>query len=255
MDDPSSSQCFIQKGWDDAPHLSEDVKTSLLDSFPVHQRDMRSKGVPMLGHGRIYDLSEDFITCEPFPIPPQFFVIDGMDFGWDHPQAHIQMVIDRDQDIIYITKAWKQRHALPDIAWGATKHWSSDIPTAWPLDGLQTEKGSGEQQKKFYADAGFKLLKDRATWVDGSNGVEAGLMEILSMMSKGKFKIFSGLRDVFDEIGQYHRDEKGKISKVRDDLLDAIRYAYMMRRYAVQYGLIGKVIPKRIPAITKSWRR
>ena len=58
-------------------------------------------------------------------------------------------------------------------------------------------------------------------------------------MQKGKFKIFSGLRDVFDEIGQYHRDERGKISKVRDDLLDAIRYAYMMRRYAESYGTIG----------------
>ena len=255
MDTPSASQFFIQKGWDDAPHLSEYVKTTLLESFPPHQRDMRSKGVPMLGHGRIYDLSEDFITCEPFEIPSHFFVINGMDFGWDHPQAHIQLAIDRDQDIIYVTRAWKQRQTLPEVSWGATKSWSAGVPTAWPLDGLQTEKGSGEQQKKFYQDAGFNLLNDRATWVDGSNGVEAGLLEILSMMQKGQFKIFAGLRDVFDEVGQYHRDERGKIAKVRDDLLDAIRYAYMMRRFAVQYGLIGKVVPKRIPQATKSWGR
>jgi hypothetical protein len=55
-------------------------------------------------------------------------------------------------------------------------------------------------------------------------------------MRKGKFKIFSGLRDVFDEILQYHRDDKGKIVKIRDDLLDAIRYAYMMKREAIPYG-------------------
>jgi len=55
-------------------------------------------------------------------------------------------------------------------------------------------------------------------------------------MRKGKFKVFSGLRDVFDEILQYHRDDKGKIVKVRDDLLDAIRYAYMMKREAIPYG-------------------
>lgn len=255
MDNPGSGQHFIQKGWDDAPHLSEDVKTTLLESFPVHQRDMRSKGVPMLGHGRIYDLSEDFITCDAFDIPPHFFVLDGMDFGWDHPQAHIQMAIDRDQDIIYITRAWKQRHTLPEVSWGATKSWSAGVPTAWPLDGLQTEKGSGVQQKKFYQDAGFTMMPERATWPDGSNGVEAGLLEILSLMQKGKFKIFAGLRDVFDEVGQYHRDEKGKISKVRDDLLDAIRYAYMMRRFAVQYGLIGINKPKRMPQTQKSWGR
>jgi hypothetical protein len=65
---------------------------------------------------------------------------------------------------------------------------------------------------------------------------KAGLYEIRDLMRKGKFKIFSGLRDVFDEILQYHRDEKGKIVKVRDDLLDAIRYAYMMKRESIPYG-------------------
>ena len=80
------------------------------------------------------------------------------------------------------------------------------------------------------------MLYERATWEDGSNGVEAGLYEIRDLMRKGKFKIFSGLRDVFDEILQYHRDDKGKIVKVRDDLLDAIRYAYMMKRESIPYG-------------------
>jgi hypothetical protein len=52
-------------------------------------------------------------------------------------------------------------------------------------------------------------------------------------MAKGKFKVFEGLREVFDEFLQYHRDENGRIYKVKEDLLDAIRYAYMMRRFAV----------------------
>ena len=55
-------------------------------------------------------------------------------------------------------------------------------------------------------------------------------------MCKGKFKIFAGLRTILDEILQYHRDEKGKIVKTRDDAVDAMRYAYMMKRYAVSYG-------------------
>ena len=99
------------------------------------------------------------------------------------------------------------------------------------------------------------MLKDKVTWPDGSNSVEVGLMEIIDLMQKGKFKVFAGLREVFDEILQYHRDDKGKISKVRDDLLDAIRYAYMMRRFAVQYNSIGKVKAKRIPVAQQSWGR
>lgn len=239
MDEPGRGQVFMQKGWDDAPHLSEEVKSTLLESFPPHQRDMRTKGVPMLGHGRIYDLSEDFITCESFDIPKHWFVINGMDFGWDHPQSQIGLAWDKDSDTFYVYRAWKERHVLPDSAWGSVKIWAKDIPTSWPLDGLQTEKGSGKQQMKFYKEAGFKMLHERATWPDGSNGVEAGIFEIRDLMQKGKFKIFAGLRGVFDEVNQYHRDDKGKIVKVRDDLLDAIRYAYMMRRYAVNYGTIG----------------
>lgn len=69
-------------------------------------------------------------------------------------------------------------------------------------------------------------------------------MEIRDLMLKGKFKVFSGQRDLLDEFLQYHRDENGRIVKVGDDLLDAVRYAYMMRRHAIAYADIGP--PKRI---------
>lgn len=240
MDAPGPAQVCMQKGWDDAPHLSERVKADLLASFPAHQREMRTKGVPMLGHGRIYDLAEEAITCEPFAIPKHFRVIDGMDFGWDHPQAHAQLVFDPEGDMFYVTKAWKKAQTKPIEAWGAVKSWAKGVPTAWPSDGLQTEKSSGEQQKAYYEEAGFNMLMDRATWPDGGNGVEAGLFEIRDLMMSGRFKVFAGLRDLFDEFLQYHRDDKGKINKTRDDVLDAVRYAYMMRRHAIAYGDIEK---------------
>lgn len=239
MDSPGSGQFFMRKGWDDAPHLSDETKARLLESFPPHQRDMRTKGLPMLGHGRIYDLSEEYITCDAFDIPKHWLVIDGMDFGWSHPQAHVQLVIDPDTDDVYVTKAFKQSHMSPSEAWGSVKKWAEDVPTAWPLDGLQTEKGSGKQQKSYYEEAGFDMLDEHATWPDGSNGVEAGLFEILDLMRKGKFKVFKGLRQFFDEFLQYHRDDKGKIVKVVDDILDAVRYAYMMRRFAIRVGEVG----------------
>lgn len=239
-DTPGPGQYCMNAGWDDAPHLSDKIKEELLASYPAHQRDMRTKGIPMLGHGRIYDIAEEFITCDAFEIPAHWFVIDGMDFGWDHPQAQVQLVEDRDSGTFYVTRAWKKERVSPNDAWGAVKQWAQGIPTAWPLDGLQTEKGSGKQQKAYYAEAGFKLCAEHATWPDGSNGVEAGLFEIRDLMQKGKLKIFRGLRDWFDEFNQYHRDEKGHIVKTRDDLLDATRYAYMMRRLSVRFGDVNK---------------
>ncbi|PHM51527.1 phage terminase large subunit family protein [Xenorhabdus sp. KK7.4] len=240
MDNPSVAQTCMNVGWDDAPHLSEKVKEDLLASFPPHQRDMRTKGIPMLGHGRIYDLGEDYIKCDPFPIPEHWFVIDGMDFGWDHPQAHVQLAWDTENETFYVTRAYKARQVSPAEAFSAVKPWADGVPTAWPNDGLQTEKGSGLQQKSYYEEAGFDMLLEPAQWEDGSRSVEPGLFEIYDLMRRGKWKVFSGLRDFFEEYNFYHRDEKGRIVKVRDDILDAVRYAYMMRRYAIRYGEVGR---------------
>lgn len=238
LDSPSQAQFCMQKGWDDAPHLSEKVKAELLASFPVHQREMRTRGVPMLGHGRIYDFSEELVSCEPFDAPDHFYLIDGCDFGYDHPQAQVQLWWDKDMDTFYLAKAWKARNMTPAQAWGATKSWSENVPTAWPQDGLQTEKGSSKQLREYYIEAGFDMLHEHATWPDGGNGVEVGLMELRELMVTGRFKVFSGLRDWFEEFTQYHRDENGKIHKLKEDLLDATRYAYMMRRHAVQKSQI-----------------
>jgi phage terminase large subunit-like protein len=255
MDAPSSAQFFMKKGWADAPHMTKEKKERLLAQYPEHQRKMRTEGEPMLGHGRIYDIGDEFIICDPFEIPKHWKVINGMDFGYDHPQAHVQIAINPDDGSVYVTKAWKATKVSANDAWGAVKQWSTGIPCAWPHDGLQHEKGRDDavQQKKHYEDAGFKMLFSMATWPEytdekgnqrsGGNSVEQGIFEIRDLMRKGKFKVFSGLGEVLEEIRQYHRSENSKIVKVRDDLLDAIRYAYMMQRYAIYYGDAGAVKP------------
>jgi len=241
MDEPSPDQFFMQKGWDDAPHMSEEKRKRLLAQYPAHQRDMRTKGTPMLGHGRIYDLSDDFVLCDMPDIQDHWFVIDGMDFGYDHPQAHMKLIEDRDNEMFYVTNAYKARKTSANDAWGATKVWSKDIPTAWPHDGLQHEKGrdDAKQQKNHYEDAGFNMLHDHATWAEGGISVESGIYAITDLMSKGKFKIVRGCPGIMDEFRQYHRDANGKIAKTNDDILDAMRYAYMMRRYSKRIGDIG----------------
>jgi len=86
----------------------------------------------------------------------------------------------------------------------------------------------------------------------GSVSVEAGLMEMLTRMQTGRWKVFQHLNDWFDEFRLYHRKD-GKVVKEHDDLLCASRYALMMLRYAstakarrefyreIQYPKIGIV--------------
>jgi hypothetical protein len=79
--------------------------------------------------------------------------------------------------------------------------------------------------------AGLKMLPQRATFEDGTNGLEAGVMEMLDRMNTGRLKVFSTLAMWFEEFELYHRKD-GLIEKKKDDLLSATRYAVMMRREA-----------------------
>ncbi|MCK5611999.1 hypothetical protein KAR91_59565, partial [Candidatus Pacearchaeota archaeon] len=152
--------------------------------------------------------------------------------------AHIQMVWDRDADMFYIINAWKASKKQPFEAWHIVKPWAKGVPTAWPADGLQTEKGSAKQQKDYYVEEGWNMLAEHATWEDGGVGVWAGIMELNNLMKTGRLKIVSVLFEVFEELRQYHTkttiNGKIEIVKIKDDILDAIRMAYMMRRFAIR---------------------
>ncbi|MCL8442903.1 transposase [Escherichia coli] len=201
--------------------------------------------LPTYGYRRV---PEETIKCQPFECPDHFYVIGGMDFGWDHPQAQVQLWWDKDADIIYVSRVWKAKEKTAVQAWGAVKSWAHKVPTAWPHDGNQHEKGGGEQLKGQYADAGFMMLQEHATWPDGGNAVEPGITELRDMMLDGRFKVFNTCEPFFEEFRLYHRDENGKIVKLNDDVLSAVRYAYMMRRFAKMMRDIKKPKEKKIPA-------
>ena len=70
----------------------------------------------------------------------------------------------------------------------------------------------------------------------GGMSVEAGVYDWIDRMQKGKLKIFRGQPELMDEVRQFHRDEKGNIVKLKDDLIATGRYATMMIRFAKYVG-------------------
>jgi Terminase RNaseH-like domain len=159
--------------------------------------------------------------------------IRGIDFGYDHPFAAVELVHDRDGDVVYVVKAYRQRTATPIIHAAAIRAWGAEwVSAAWPHDGLQHDKGSGDQLAEQYRAQKLNMLSQRATFSDGTNGVEAGLMEMLDRMHTGRLKVFSHLTEWFEEFRLYHRKD-GEVVKEMDDLMSATRYALMMIRFAV----------------------
>lgn len=216
---------------DDVEHYSEEEKQRIIESYPPHEREARIKGVPTMGSGRVFPIPEEKIKCDPLSIPRHWPQINGLDFGWDHPFAAVNIAWDRDADCIYVTRAYREKEATPVIHSAAIRPWGDWIPCAWPHDGYQHDKGSGQQLSELYSAQGLNMLTEHATHEEGGTGVEAGLMEMLDRMQTGRFKVFLNLNEWWEEFRLYHR-VNGKLVKERDDLISATRYAVMMKRMA-----------------------
>jgi len=227
--------------WDDAPHLDEETKTEILASYPAYQRDMRSKGIPLRGEGLVFPVDDAVFTEEPLAHIPKFWPrIIGIDIGWDHPTALVWIAYDPENDVMHVYDCWRQSQVTPaDVSGVIRPRADSWAPVAWPHDGLQHDKGSGQQLCELYRQQGVFMLQDKATFDDGSNGVEAGVFALLERMKSGRLKVATHLNEWFEEKRLYHRkrnkktrDATPQIVKLKDDLLCATRYAMMMLRYA-----------------------
>jgi phage terminase large subunit-like protein len=223
----------------DALHYTDEQRKAIIASYPAHERDARAKGIPTMGSGLIFPVAEESIVVDPFSIPAHWPQIAGIDFGWDHPTAAARLAWDRDNDVVYLTATYRQSEQVPLIHATALKPWGAWVPWAWPHDGLQHDKGSGEPLKQQYVKHGLNMLKDKATNPPkkgekegtGGNSVEAPVQEMLERMLSGRWKVFRNCGDWLEERRLYHRDD-GKIVKESDDTISASRYAYMMLRHA-----------------------
>ncbi len=215
----------------DALHYTDAQREAIIASYPAHEREARAMGIPTLGSGRVFPVAEEIIRELPVTLMPHWPRICGIDFGWDHPTAAVWMAWDRDTDTVHVYDAYRVKEATPMIHALTLKAKGDWIPVSWPHDGLQHDKGSGEQLAEQYRKYGVNMLKDRATFEDGGNGVEAGIMDMLDRMQTGRLKVAKHLHDWWEEFRLYHRKD-GKLVKEGDDLMSATRYAIMMLRKA-----------------------
>lgn len=228
---------------EDAKHYTPEQRAEIIASYPTHERDARTKGVPILGSGRIFPVSEESITYDPalFPngFPSHWPHIGGMDFGWDHPFAAVAIVWDRDTDTVYVYRTHRLREATPLIHSNTLRTWGR-LVWAWPRDGRrETLEGAGIALANQYRDHGLDMLADHAQFEDKSVSVEAGIMDMLTRMQGGRFKVAKNLNDWFEEFRLYHRKD-GLVVKEADDLMAATRYAMMMLRFARTMGAVAR---------------
>jgi len=213
------SKAVIMAGWDDVPHLSEEDKAELIASYPPHERDARTKGIPSLGSGAIYPVPETDVVIPDFEIPYYWPRSYAMDVGWNRTavlwQAH-----DRDSDVVYLVSEHYRGQAETSVHAEAVRARGNWIPGVIDPASRGRSQKDGEKLIDIYRDLGLHISP-------AVNTVEAGIQEVLMRLSTGRLKAFKSLSYWLTEFRLYRRDEKGKIVKENDHLMDCMRYLIM----------------------------
>ena len=82
---------------------------------------------------------------------------------------------------------------------------------------LGSSQIDGRTLMEIYGQLGLKLFP-------AVNAVESGITEVWNRLISGRLKVQEHLSNWRSEFRKYHRDEKGKIVKANDHLMDTMRY-------------------------------
>ena len=202
--------------WDDVPHLSQEEKEKTLENTPPQLRDARSKGIPTVGEGLIYPVDPKNFVVDDFPIPVHYKKLYGMDVGWNNT-AGVWGAWDQENDVIYIYSEHKMGQAEPVVHAKAFKARGSWINGQIDPAARGRSQIDGETLFSLYRQEGLKIYP-------ANNAVDAGIFIAWERLTSGRLKVFKSCTGFLREFSLYHRDDKGKIVKKNDHLLDALRY-------------------------------
>lgn len=253
IEEENPNRITIKYGIKDATFKSEEERAVLIAGYQPHEREARANGDPLMGEGKVFRTPEIDIRLPPIPferIPAHWRKLWGVDFGGGsetaHPFAAVLYALDPEEvtrgaetpgpvGTVYILAELKMTNTTILHHCEAIKRIGGGIPVAWPHDGHQKERSSGESMAAIYKKHGLRMLDSHATHPDGGFSTYAGIMDMDAYMRAGQWKTFDTCAQWLREYGEYHyKLVQGvpTLVKLRDDLMSASRVAHMMRRRA-----------------------
>lgn len=244
----------------DAKHITPEMRAQKIASWPEHEREARSMGMPFLGSNAVF---ED-VTAKSLRVPLRLYnnvvhhaeigeintshwtKLWAIDFGIGHNFAAVLLAWDRDPtiDTVYVLRCIRVKGGIPKTHAPLMKAIAAGVPVAWPHDGNDRSKDTGIVLAQQYKKEGLLMLPTHATFPDGGYSFEGGIREMLIRMRDDRFKVAEGNTEWFDEFHSYYRKD-GLVVKEYDDLLSATRVGVMQIRSAKAVALGSKAPDKK----------
>jgi phage terminase large subunit-like protein len=220
---PHKSRVYIMYDIEEATHLSREEKDFLIESYPVYEREARTKGIPSIGTGLIYPILESTYRISPIEIPDHWPRVIGLDFGGtqSHTAASFWALdVDNKKKYMYgehySLGRTPQQNALELVERGA--NW---IPVIYDTSGDAISLTDGQAIADLYRNAGIKNM------YPADRSITAGLQTVLQAFQNYEIKVVSTCENFFSEIRMYAFGENNKPKKGHDHLMDTMRYVLM----------------------------
>lgn len=268
----NTPELFIfHAGWNDAPHLTEEIKKDLMAAIPEWQIPMRCDGIPSKGSGAIFQVDDEDITVEPFAIPDHWYVCHGLDFGRSKdPSVIVTAAYDHSTKTVYlINEEYLDQDRSPEHM--AEVILGSEFPSAPvipPHDGNSiSADGGSETRASIMKRLGVNMFPDTfsnppevqnriADLRKKSFGLVGGLEWMAHLMKTNRFKVFNTLDKFFVEKRSYFYVERGNKSVPRDKdnhVIDASRIASLSVAMRGKEAILCRGFVEEQPIITPSW--
>lgn len=241
---------YIQRvTWWDSPLFNTEQINSLLAALDEHERDLRSKGLPAVGRGAVFKVSDDEIKArDVFPLP-HWQVIAAIDWGNVKDPTVIAICLhDTDNDIFYLYDLYyfdesEEARTPANVARILNDSPYRGVPVLVPHDsGLNSN--ANESNGKLLQRLGVNVvgvamnppetmlrMVKLGTHTTNRFSVETGLSEMRFLMSQGQLKICDNCDQWFREKHSYSYTfndktrEQGRAGA--DHCIDASRYGFM----------------------------
>ena len=177
--------------------------------------------------GAVYPLAESEFLVDDREIPANWPRAYALDVGWNRTAA-LWGARDPNTQVTYLYAEHYRGQAEPPIHAAAIKTRGDWIPGVIDPSSAGHGQHDGKQILKLYKDHGLDVMP-------ADNDVDAGILAVWQGLSTGSIKVFKSLQHWRTEYRMYRRDEKGRIVKENDHLMDSTRYLILsgMKRATV----------------------